>query len=146
MANDILATSPHASNFSCLTSLIYTALQTRYKVGDRSFTDYQQTISTLMGLSLTAILAEGSCIHRCRSHFFTFLRYRHIPKEADKQKQLSKAIAEMVCHAMHPFRSLGYPRYFFDFNSALINVLKSSDTMDGKTEEKIRKMITRLFI
>jgi len=96
-------------------------------------------------LGFTAIAAEGSRVRSCRPHFTTFLRYRDFTRHADKLEPLSHAIAEIVCHAIHPFSVLGHPVFFDDFIAALVNTLASSDTRDVKTGKGIRKLMLELF-
>jgi hypothetical protein len=146
MANAILAVSPHSSNtVSQIAYLINTALQERCNLSNDSYADYHRIITTLMGLSFTAILAEGSSVRSCRLHLIYFLRYRDFTQHTDKLELLSHAMAEIICNAMHPFSALGHPSYFDDFITALVNTLKSSDVHDVKADKRIKNVMQELF-
>ena len=145
MANESLAFSARSINLvSRLAHLIDTALQERFDFSGHRHVEYFQTLATLAGLGFTAVLAEGSQVRSCRPHFAVFQRYRDFTQHSDKLKLLSRAIAEIVCHAIYPFRMLGHPGYFDEFISALMNALQSSDTQAG-TDARIKIMIQELF-
>jgi hypothetical protein len=146
MANHILAVSPHSSNtVSQIAYLIDITLQERSDPSTESHVDYCRELATLMGLSFTAVLAEGSQVRSCKPHLATFLRYRDFVQHADKLEQLSHAIASMVCSAVYPFKILGHPKYYDDFVGALVNTLQSSDTQNAEIEKGIKKIMQKLF-
>ena len=123
MAKQILAVSSRPSNpVSHLAYLINAAMKARSKLSDYFSTEYKQQLRTLVGLSFTAILAEGSKLRACRPSLVVLLRYNKLT-QPEKFEQLSVAIAELVCNAIHPFKVLGYPRYFDDFLLAMTHAV-----------------------
>lgn len=106
---------------------------------------YVHWLSALVGLGFTAILAEGSRVQLCRSHFAIFLRYRDFIQHRDRLDQLSHAIAEIICNAIYAFKSLGFPLYYDSFMLAFANLLKSQDSVSAESLKKIKKMMQELF-
>ena len=146
MAKEILAVSSRPSNpVSQLAYLIHAALDTRRNHSDNFSTEYMQQLCTLVGLSYTAVLSEGSKAWSFRPHIAIFLRYRSLIHQSDKVEQLSVAIAEMICHAIYPFKALGFPRYYDDFLNAIIYVVSSSDTTSIEIKNGIQEILLELL-
>ncbi len=146
MAKEILAVSQRPSNpVSQLAYLIHAALDTRINHSDNFFIDYKQQLCTLVGLSFTVVLAEGSKIGAFRAHIATFLRYRSLIHQQDKLEALSVAIAEMICSAISPFTVLGFPRYYDDFLLALTHTVSPSDTISIEIRNRIQKILLELL-
>ena len=146
MANDMLTVSSRPRNLvSSIAQFIRTILQHHCDHLNESCIDYDHGLATLVGLSFTAILAEGSQIRSSRSYFATFMRYRHFTQHVDHLEAFSYAIAEMISRAIYSFRALGHPRYYEDFLAVLVNILKSSP-MAGSEEEKEIKEIMKILL
>lgn len=148
MANESLAvSSPHGNLVSEIAYLIETSLQERcdFSPDDHPYADYRRELATLMGLGFTVILAEGSRIRSCRSHFAAFLRYRDFIQHSDKLPQLSIIIAEIIYSAIYAFKMLGFPLYYDSFVQALVRLLQSHGLANAEKEKKIKKLIQQLF-
>ena len=147
MVKRSLTVSPHSSNpVPQIAYLIDAALQEHCDLSPEFHADYQLELNTLMGLGLTAILAEGSRIWSNRPHFATFLRYRDFTQHTDKLEQLSHAIASIICNSIYPFKKLGLPLYYDSFVTALVNTLKSPDSdSNAETMKGIKKIMQELF-
>jgi hypothetical protein len=148
MANAILSTStPLGNPVSEIAYLIDAALQERCHLPADIYLDtgYAESLATLVGLGFTAILAEGSRIRSCKPHLAYFLRYRHLTQQADKTDQLAMTLANIICNAIQPFRVLGFPMYYDDFVSALINVLTSPTAGSPDTKNGIKNILHCLF-
>jgi len=145
MAKDILAVSSRPSNpVSHLAYLIHAALEARSNHSDNFSTDYKQQLLTLVGLSYTATLAEGSKTRSCRPSLAAFLRYSNLI-QPEKFEQLSVAIAEMVCNAIQPFKVLGYPWYYDDFLLAMTHAVSPSDAISVETKHGIQEVLFELL-
>jgi hypothetical protein len=146
MAKHILAVSSRPSNpVSHLAYLINAALEERCSSTADIPTDYQQQLCTLMGLSFTAVMAEGSRTRSCRPHLAAFLRYSRSTQHQGKFERLSLAIAEMVCNAIYPFKMLGFPRYYDDFMLAMTHTLSPSNTVTAKIKDAVQDVLLELL-
>jgi hypothetical protein len=147
MVKRSLTVSLHSSNpVPQIAYLIDTALHEHCDLSPEFHADYQLELSTVTGLSLTAILAEGSRIRSCKPHFATFLRYRDFTRHTDRLEQLSHAIAVIICSSIYPFKKLGFPFYYDSFLTALANTLKSPDDgSNAETMKGIKKIMQDLF-
>ncbi|MCE3238487.1 MAG: hypothetical protein K0R24_1468 [Gammaproteobacteria bacterium] len=148
MAKGILAVSPYASNpVSHIAYLIFVALKRRSGYPPASQKEFQQTLATVVGLAFTAILHEGSRVEVCKPHLDFFLKYRRATSYIDNLEILSvslpASVAEIICHAIHPFRVLGRPNYYADFMEMLVALLKSSSDEDPEGEKEIIAMLLR---
>jgi hypothetical protein len=145
MAKEILAVSSRSSNpVSHLAYLINAALEARSSHSDSFSTDYRQQLCTLVGLSFTAALTEGSKMRTCKPSLAAFLRYNNLNRP-EKFELLSVAIAKMVCNAIYSFKVLGYPWYFDDFLGALTHAVSPSDTVSTETKNGIREVLLELL-
>jgi len=146
MAKDILAVSSRPSNpVPHLAYLINAALEERCSSVVNIPTDYQQQLCTLMGLSFTAVMAEGSRTRSCRPHLAAFLRYSNLTQHQERFERLSVAVAEMVCNAIYPFKILGFPRYYDDFMLAMTNTLSPSSTVSDEIKDAIQEVLLKLL-
>ncbi len=146
MAKEILAVSSRPSNpVSHLAYLIHAALKERSSVSDSFSTDYKRQLSTLVGLSFTAVLTEGSKTRSCRPYLAAFLRYSNLSQQQGKLEELSVAIAEMVCNAIHPFKVLGFPWYYDDFLLAMTHTVSPSDAVSAETKKGIQEILLELL-
>ncbi len=147
MVKRSLTVSPHSSNpVPQIAYLIDAALQEHCDLSYESHADYQLQLSTLTGLGLTAILAEGSRVQSCRPYFATFLRYRDFTQHTDRFEQLSYAIATIICSSVYPFKALGFPFYYDSFMTALVNTLKTPEGIsNAETTKRIKQIVQELF-
>lgn len=135
MAEHMLAVSSRQNNpILDISSLINESLLNMCANSDRFYLDYNE-LSTLIGLSLTAIMAEGTQVDVCKTHFETFLRYRYFPKQ--KLEEVSIAISEIIHHGLHSFKTLGFPRYYDDFIWSLHRTLSSFSTTPIRIKQKL---------
>ncbi len=146
MAKEILAVSQRPSNpVSQLAYLIHAALETRSHHSDNFSTDYKQQLCTLVGLSFTAVLTEGSKTGSFRPHIANFLRFRNLIHQPDKFEPLSVAISEMICNAILPFTVLGFPRYYDDFLVALTHAVSPSDAISIEIKNRMQEILLALL-
>ena len=120
-------------------------MYTRSNHSDNFSTDYKQQLCTLVGLSFTAVLAEGSKTWSIRPHLATFLRYRNMVHQPDKLELLSVAIAEIICNAIYSFKVLGFPQYYDDFLNAIIYIVCSSDAISIEIKNGIQEILLELL-
>jgi len=147
MVKRSLTVSLHPSNpVPQIARLIDAALQKHCDLPQKIHADYQLELSTLMGLSFTAILAEGSQIASSRQYLATYLRYRNFNHHLDKLQQLSHAIATIVCSTIYSFKKLGFPLYYDSFMTALVNTLKLPiGDSDIEATKGIKNILQELF-
>ena len=146
MAKEILAVSSRPGNpVSHLTYLIYAALEERSSFSDGFSIDYQRQLCTLVGLSFTAVLAEGSKTRQCGLSLAAFLCYSNLNQHQDKFEELSAAIAEMVCSSIYPFKVLGFPWYYDDFLLAMTHAVSPSDAVSAETKNGIQEILLELL-
>lgn len=146
MANESLAVSSHHSNpVSHLAYLINAALQQYSEPSANYSINYRRELATLMGLAFTAALAEGSKARPCRMYLASFLRNGGLNQHPGRAEELAVTIAQMICNSIYSFKALGYPRYYDDFITALVNLLRSSSECNMHAEMGIKKMMRALF-
>jgi hypothetical protein len=143
MVKRSLTVSSHSSNPVPQIADLFNAILQKHSHFSGKF--YVHWLSTLVGLGFTAILAEDSRVQLCKPCFATFLRYRDFTQHTDKLELLSHAIAEIICHAIYAFKSLGFPLYYDSFMLAFANLLKSQDSVNAESLKKIKKMMQELF-
>ena len=141
MAKEILAVSTHPSNpVSQLAELIQAALEERSNHSEYFSTDYKQQLHTFVGLGFTAVMRKAA--NKVFSTYACILYYSTSRQE--KFKQLSSN-CRMICNAMHPFKVLGYPRYYDDFLLAATHTVDPSDAASAETKNERQEKLLELL-
>jgi hypothetical protein len=90
--------------------------------------NYIITLNTVVGLSLTIILAQQDLISEMKELINQFMYYHPFYQYPNQTILLASAITSLVCCSTDLLQDLRYPPYYKDFIEALEECIRHMDT------------------
>ena len=105
--------------------------------------EYLRDVLTLVGLSFTALLVDGSLLVTYETRLQTIIRYREFKEHQEYLHMFSRAIAEIIAGGTFVFEFVKYPNYHEEF-LRLIHTTVNDIRVSGVTLEDRQRLVQLL--
>lgn len=149
MAKEIVTVQPLSRNeISLIARLFERSFEYHIDHPSPFFTEYLQSLRTVVGLGFAAVLVDRSLLCVYQDYLNRFLDHKEGDfKECALNKTvIAQSVAEMVALSVISFMALRYPRYYEDFFFALKHTLAKIPALLDQQHHDVEEILRRLTV